>query len=130
MSPDIAAEPRIEGARRAGEPAPTPESPPEKPRPAGVGRRRQRPLPLGTRVVLATLGSVLLILGIAGLFLPFLQGILFLMLAAAVLSLASDRVYGWLRGLLRDRTPSFWERVERFRTRVRWRFRSRGGADS
>jgi len=66
---------------------------------------------------------VLLVLGIAGLFLPFLQGILFLVLAAAVLSLTSQRVYLWLQGLIGERWPKAWDRVERFRTRMRWKLR-------
>lgn len=136
MSTEIVADPQVEHGRPAERPGavrepPTDDRAPEPPResarePAGrTGHRRSpgQPLPLGTRVVLATLGSLLLILGVAGLFLPFLQGILLLMLAAAVLSLASDTVYGWLEGLLSQRTPAFWKRVERFRTRVRWRFR-------
>lgn len=89
----------------------------------GRKRRPGRPLPLATRVVFGTLGSFFLALGVAGLFLPFLQGLLFLVLAAAILSLASERVDGWLFGLLSERWPGFWRRVERFRTRVRWRFR-------
>jgi predicted anti-sigma-YlaC factor YlaD len=91
---------------------------PEKPR-----RRRFRALPWKTRLVMAAAGVLLLVLGIAGLFLPFLQGILFLVLAAAVLSLTSERVYGWLRGLVSERWPRVWQRVERFRTRVLWKFR-------
>ncbi|HUF78044.1 MAG TPA: DUF454 family protein [Thermoanaerobaculia bacterium] len=87
------------------------------------GRRRFRALPWKTRVILAVLGAALLILGVAGLFLPFLQGILFLVLAAAVLSLASERVYGWLRDLASERWPGLWLRVERFRTRVLWKLR-------
>lgn len=104
--------------------------PPEEAAPAGArdasrqrGPRRFRALPWKTRAVLATVGVLLLLLGVAGLFLPFLQGILFLLLAAAVLSLASERVYGWLHALVGDRWPRAWRRVERFRTRVLWRFR-------
>lgn len=144
MSTDVAAEPKTEGRSEAEVPDGVRGSSGDALRPglrpdggasesaregshgpAGrPGRRRRgRPLPLATRVVLATLGAFLLVLGVAGLFLPFLQGVLLLMLAAAVLSLASDTVHGWLEGLLSDRTPSFWKRVERFRTRVRWRFR-------
>ncbi len=89
----------------------------------GRKRRSGRPLPLVTRVVFGTLGSLFLVLGIAGLFLPFLQGILFLVLAAAVLSLASERVDGWLFRLISERWPRLWKRVERIRTRVRWKFR-------
>lgn len=92
-------------------------------RPHKERRRRFRALPWKTRAVLGTAGVFLLLLGIAGLFLPFLQGILLLALAAAVLSLTSERVYGWLRDLTAERWPRLWQRVERFRTRVLWRFR-------
>lgn len=85
--------------------------------------RDQRQLPLRTRIVLGTAGGILVVLGIAGLFLPFLQGILFLVLAAAVLSLTSRRVYRWLQAAVGERWPHAWQRVERFRTRVRWKFR-------
>lgn len=88
-------------------------------------RRSQRPLPLRTRIVLGTFGGLLLVLGIAGLFLPFLQGILFLVLAAAVLSLTSRRVYEWLESAVGGRWPQAWRRVERFRTRMRWKLRQR-----
>lgn len=103
----------------APESAPTSDQAPSPRR----GRRRFRALPWKTRAILATVGALLLVLGIAGLFLPFLQGILFLVLAAAILSLASERVYGWLRGLMSERWPGGWQRVERFRTRVLWKFR-------
>jgi hypothetical protein len=86
-------------------------------------RRSGRPLPLATRVLFGSLGALFLVLGVAGLFLPFLQGILFLVLAAAVLSLASETVDGWLFRLISERWPGLWRRVERFRTRVRWKYR-------
>lgn len=109
------AEPRVEAST---EPRVEPRGRPERRR-----RRKFRTLPWKTRLILATGGTLLLILGVAGLFLPFLQGILFLVLAAAVLSLASERVYGWLRDIAAERWPGFWRRVERFRTRVLWKFR-------
>jgi hypothetical protein len=80
---------------------------------------------VATRIWLWLAGAVMVALGIAGLFLPFLQGILFLILAAAILSLASETVYHWLEGLAADRWPELWHRIERFRTRVHWRFRQR-----
>lgn len=86
-------------------------------------RPNERRLPLKTRIVLGVTGGLLVVLGIAGLFLPFLQGILFLVLAAAVLSLTSRRIYAWLAGTVGVRWPGAWERVERFRTRVRWKLR-------
>lgn len=114
-------EPPVEDREEALAPEGDPAAAPD---PSGKRRRRRfRALPWKTRVVLATLGALLLVLGIAGLFLPFLQGILFLVLAAAILSLASERVYGWLRSLMSERWPGGWQRVERFRTRVLWKFR-------
>lgn len=104
-------------------PAAAPERRPRERPAASKRRRRFRALPWQTRAVLATAGVLLLVLGVAGLFLPFLQGILFLVLAAAVLSLASERVYGWLRSLVAERWPGVWRKVERFRTRVLWKFR-------
>lgn len=89
------------------------------------GRRPQRPLPLRTRIILGTAGGLLVVLGIAGLFLPFLQGILFLVLAAAVLSLTSRRIYHWLQDTIGERWPNAWQRVERFRTRMRWKLRKK-----
>jgi uncharacterized protein len=89
----------------------------------GNGRPNERKLPLKTRIVLGVAGGLLVVLGIAGLFLPFLQGILFLVLGAAVLSLVSLRIYGWLARIIGERFPGAWDRVERFRTRVRWKLR-------
>lgn len=86
-------------------------------------RPNERRLPLKTRIALGVVGGLLVVLGIAGLFLPFLQGILFLVLAAAVLSLTSRRIYAWLARTIGERWPGAWERVERFRTRVRWKLR-------
>lgn len=122
-----ATEPTVEDRR--GTPVPEAARPNESTRdePRDRSRKEPRPrfraLPWKTRAVLGTAGVLLLVLGIAGLFLPFLQGILFLVLAAAVLSLASERVYGWLRDLTAERWPRLWQRVERFRTRVLWKFR-------
>jgi hypothetical protein len=89
----------------------------------GDGRPNERKLPLKTRIALGVAGGLLIVLGIAGLFLPFLQGILFLVLGAAVLSLTSFRIYKWLARTMGERWPGAWDRVERFRTRVRWKLR-------
>ena len=81
--------------------------------------RRSRHLPqlsLPVRIVLSVLGWVLILIGIAGRFLPVLQGGLFLALGAAVISLVSRRFHGWLRTRF-ARWPRGWKRVERFR---RW----------
>jgi|CXWL01.1.fsa_nt_gi hypothetical protein len=96
---------------------------PFRPRPASA--RKLAPLPWRTRMVFLAIGIPLAILGVAGLFLPILQGVLFLILAAALLSLASIRVERFLHGLFHHRWPRFWRRLERFQTRLRWRFRER-----
>lgn len=124
----VASAPSRPARASAATPASAPEVDPRRtpePRvhPPRARRRRFRTLPWKSRLILSTFGFLLLFLGIAGLFLPFLQGILFLVLAAAVLSLASERVYRWLRGATSERWPGFWTRVERFRTRVLWKFR-------
>ena len=46
-----------------------------------------------------TLGVLLLVLGVVGLFLPFLQGILFLVMGLSLLSTESPRAKAWLRHL-------------------------------
>jgi len=50
-----------------------------------------------------TLGIVCLVLGVAGLFLPFVQGILLLVIGCSLLSSESERArrcMNWLRGYL------------------------------
>ena len=48
-----------------------------------------------------TTGVLLLILGVIGLFLPFLQGILFLIMGLSLLSTESPRAKTWLHYLQR-----------------------------
>lgn len=79
-------------------------------------RKHLPPLPLVLRLVLLGIGWALILLGIAGLFLPILQGVLFLVMGAAVVSLASQRVHRALRGAF-GRWPRGWRRLEKFR---RW----------
>ncbi|HEY2386176.1 MAG TPA: PGPGW domain-containing protein [Candidatus Binatia bacterium] len=65
------------------------------------------------RVARITAGVALLFLGVIGLFLPFLQGILFLIMGLTLLSTESERAKtwlewlqersGWRRGARRDR---------------------------
>ncbi len=50
-----------------------------------------------------TLGVLLLVLGVIGLFLPFLQGILFLIMGLSLLSTESSRAKAWLQ-YLEERT--------------------------
>ena len=71
-------------------------------------------LHIGVRVVLLALGWVVLVVGIAGLLLPGLQGILTIIIGAAILSVASDRVHRALKTLL-QRWPKVSARLDRFR---------------
>ena len=87
---------------------------PGAPGPAGES---ERPLPWAVRLALFALGWALILLGIAGLVLPGIQGIATILLGLAVLSLASQTAYHLLHRLLR-RWPKAWERVERFRSRA------------
>lgn len=84
-------------------------------------RRQHAPLALWVRLLLLGLGWFLLLVGVAGLVLPGIQGILTMLLGAAILSIASETVYRLLKRLLHDRWPGMWSRLDRFRER--WRAR-------
>lgn len=71
-------------------------------------------LHIGVRIVLLALGWVVLVVGIAGLLLPGLQGILTIIIGAAILSVASERVHRALKALL-QRWPRISDRLDRFR---------------
>lgn len=63
-------------------------------------------------------GWAFVAVGVAGLFLPFLQGILFLLIGVSILS----SEYAWARRLLqklRRRFPSFSARIDTAQTRAR-----------
>jgi len=79
------------------------------------------------RGVKIALGLILLPLGVVGLFLPFLQGVLFLLVAVALLSSEVPFV-ARLRDRLRRRYPGPWEKAEAFGRSLKARFR-RNGAD-
>lgn len=74
-------------------------------------------LPLALRVALLVLGWLVIILGLAGLLLPGLQGILLLVLGAAILSVASDAVHRWLEKVLEHR-PKIRQRLNSFRSKL------------
>lgn len=80
------------------------------------------PLSLTTRVLLHTVGWVLVAVGVAGLVLPGIQGVLTGALGLALISVASQTVHRWLRGRFR-RWPKAWRRMERFRRRIERRLR-------
>lgn len=63
------------------------------------------------RIVVFIVGLALILLGILGLFLPFLQGFLLIALGLSVMSLVSERVAGWVR-TLRARARLAWMRYK------------------
>jgi uncharacterized membrane protein YbaN (DUF454 family) len=76
---------------------------------------------LWVRLVLLALGWFLVLVGIAGLVLPGIQGILTMLFGAAILSVASETAYRLLRRLLHERWPGLWHKLNGFRDR--WRAR-------
>ena len=80
------------------------------------------------RIVVLMVGWALIALGVVGLFLPVLQGVLFILLGLYVLSRESKTARRWL-DRLRARHPAVDERLHRWRARVdRWatKFRRSG----
>ncbi len=68
-----------------------------------------------------TLGWTLILFGIVGLFLPVLQGVLFLILGLLVLSGESETARRWL-GKIRERYPVADEKAREMKNRWRrWR---------
>lgn len=78
----------------------------------------EKPRSKVSRTIKIVVGILLIPLGIAGLFLPFLQGILFLLLAFVLLASEVPFV-ARLRDRLRERYPEPFERTERFAERLR-----------
>ena len=74
-------------------------------------------LPLPIRLALLVLGWLIVVLGLAGLLLPGLQGILMLVLGAAILSVASDSVHRWLEKALEHR-PNIRRRMNSLRAKL------------
>lgn len=97
-----------------------PISPPPAPGEHPHGPRR-RPPALWVRLLLLAVGWVVLLVGIAGLALPGIQGVLTILVGAAILSIASESIYRLLKRLLHQRWPRMWARLDRFRER--WRER-------
>ena len=76
-----------------------------------------RPLPTPVRIALYFLAWFLLLVGLLGLALPFIQGFLTMGIGAALLSLVSEAAHRRIRTLLR-RWPAAQRQMERFRARV------------
>ena len=86
-------------------------------------------LPLSLRILLLVAGWLVIVLGLAGLLLPGLQGVLLLILGGAILSVASDTVHRWLENLLQHR-PRMRGRLNRFRNKLRARLGRHTGPDA
>jgi uncharacterized membrane protein YbaN (DUF454 family) len=88
----------------------------------GLAGSSKHPLWRGVKI---TLGLILLPLGVVGLFLPFLQGVLFLLVAVALLSSEIPYV-ARLRDRARSRYPGPWEKAEELGARIKSVFRREG----
>jgi uncharacterized membrane protein YbaN (DUF454 family) len=67
---------------------------------------------------LLIIGWLFIVLGILGLFLPVLQGILFIMIGLAILSSRSEMIKRFLK-YLEERYPRHHERIEIWKEKVR-----------
>ncbi|MEO8275782.1 MAG: hypothetical protein ABI639_06150 [Thermoanaerobaculia bacterium] len=90
-------------------------------------RFQRLPLPTWLRVSVITFGWLMILLGIAGLFLPILQGGLCLALGFALLSIGSQTLHLWFRGLM-GRWPRIWRRLEKVRRKIYAKLRRLAGA--
>ena len=79
--------------------------------------RQLPPLPFRVRVGVFLVGWVLILVGVAGLVLPGIQGVLTIVTGAALLSLDNELIYRLLRSVL-ARWPTIWAKVERLRHRI------------
>ncbi len=75
------------------------------------------PLAAWKRILLFVVGWTVLLVGVAGLVLPGIQGILTILIGAAILSLVSETVYRLLRRLL-HRWPWLMEHIDRWRHKL------------
>lgn len=94
----------------------------------GVARRPPIELGIGWRVTLTVAGIVLLIVGIAGLALPGIQGVVTLVFALVLLSLASETTHRVVRWGF-SRWPKGWRRFLKGRRWVERRLRPKRRMD-
>jgi len=80
------------------------------------------------QVGILIIGWTILLLGIVGLFLPILQGVLFIMIGLAILSSRSKTIKRFLRHL-EERHPHYHERMEKWRKKIKSWF-SKDGVES
>ena len=90
-------------------------------------RFQRLPLPTWLRLSVLTVGWLLILLGVVGLFLPVLQGGLMLALGFALLSIGSQTIHLWFRSFM-GRWPRIWKRVEKLRRRIHFRLHRASGS--
>src|SRR5215210_958003 len=93
------------------------EVPERAPLPVEIRIEPRPPLPMGVRIGIFVVGWLLILVGVAGLVLPGIQGIATILIGAALLSLDNELVYRGLRRLL-ARWPHLWRRLEHFREKA------------
>lgn len=69
------------------------------------------------RIILLIIGIIVVIIGIAGLFLPILQGLLFVFIGLFILSFASPR-FKWHMHKTCSRWPKFHEKMLKAESRI------------
>ena len=74
------------------------------------------------KIGMLIIGWLFIVLGIFGLFLPFLQGILFILIGLAILSSRSEIIKRLLKHL-EERYPHHHQRIEKWREKIRNWFR-------
>lgn len=105
--------------------APPPEPVAAEPAPPEGEPLGRAELPLGWRVSLSAVAVVLVLVGVAGLFLPGLQGIVTILAGVALLSLVSRSAHRFLQWSLGP-WPKMLDRVEGLRLRLHdWLHRMR-----
>lgn len=72
---------------------------------------------LGVRIGLFVIGWILILVGVAGLVLPGIQGVVTIVAGAALLSLDNELIYRLMRRIFL-RWPHLWERIERLREKT------------
>jgi hypothetical protein len=85
--------------------------------PMRIDLEPHRPLPFWVRVTVFVVGWILILVGVAGLVLPGIQGIATIVVGAALLSLDNELIYRGLRRSFR-RWPKVWQKIEKFRTKA------------
>lgn len=105
---------------RAQAPSGLEDEPVPKSRPRLGSLRSPKKLPYLGRLIAGVIAWILLIVGLAGLVLPGLQGVLTLALSATFFSLTSHRVHERLRSAFKP-WPKGWRRVVKVRRSLeRW----------